>query len=107
MTMTTEELVARRVHLDEHIARLTAERDQINDRLREEHDYGTIPAGDWRLSIGRNPQFQAADFTQRFPVAQYPHLYKAVPDTAALKRNFSPIELEKFYAEGQKKVSVK
>lgn len=106
MTMTTEEMVARRVHLKEQIARLSDEVSQIDETLREQLDYGTIPAGDWRVTIGHNPQFQKADFVRRFPVAQYPHLYTAAPDTAAIKKNFSPIELEKFYAEGVKKVVV-
>lgn len=106
MSMTIEELVARRVHIVEQIARLTDEKSQIDDQLREQFDYGTVPAGDWRVSIGHNPQFQKADFMRRFPVAQYPHLYVAAPDTAAIKKNFSPIELERFYREGTKKVTV-
>ncbi|MBT2484827.1 MULTISPECIES: hypothetical protein [unclassified Microbacterium] len=107
MSMTIEEMVARRVHLDEQIARLTDEKKQIDEKLREEHDYGTIPAGEWRVSIGRNPQFLKEDFEKRFPVAMYPHLYKPVPDTAQVKEFFAPVELKKFYAEGAKKITVK
>lgn len=107
MSMTIEELAARRVYLDEQISRLTDEKKQIDERLREENDYGTIPAGDWRITVGRNPQFLKDDFERRFPVAQYPHLYKAAPDTAAIKENFSPVELKKFYSEGAKKITVK
>lgn len=106
MSMTTEELVARRVHINEQMDRLKQELDQINDKLRETFDYGKQEVGDWTVSIGHNPQFQKADFMQRFPVAQYPHLYQATPDTAALKKNFAPVELEKFYREGVKKISV-
>lgn len=107
MSMTTEELVARRVHINEQIDRLKMELDQINDKLREEFEYGKHEIADWTVSIGRNPQFQKDLFEQRFPVAQYPHFYKATPDTAALKKNFAPMDLEKFYAEGVKKVTIR
>lgn len=101
-----QEDVARRVEIEEQIARLKGEMDMINDRLRVQ-PYGNHDAGDWQLQIQHNRRLDAERISQRFPVAQYPHLYKPTIDTAAVKENFAPIELEKFYIEGAAKVVVR
>lgn len=107
MSMTTEELVARRVHINEQIDRLTQEKQQIDEKLREEHDLGKHEVGDWTLTVRANRRLNAQRFEQRFPVAQYPHLYRAAVDSAALKDNFAPVDLEQFYDVGAPVLVVK
>ena len=106
MTRTTEELVARRVQLDEQITRLQGEKDQINIELAK-LAYGNHSAGDWTVNIQHNRRLDTARIEQRFPVAQYPHLYEPKVSTAAVQESYAPVELEQFYIEGRPKVLVK
>lgn len=105
--MNTEELVARRVTIAEHIERLTQEKQEIDEKLRGEFELGKHEVDAWTLTLRANRRLNADRFTQRFPVAQYPHLYEPKLNSAALKDNFSPIELDKYYDEGSAVVVVK
>lgn len=107
MTMTNEELVNRRVSIDEQIDRLTGEKNDINEQLREKFTYGNTAVGDYAVNIQHNRRLDTAAIEARFPVAVYPHLYEAKLKTAALKDNFAPVELEKFQIEGAAKVLIK
>ena len=107
MSMTNSELAARRDHLDEQIKRLTDERDQINDLIRENNGMGNNEAGDWTIQLQVNRQLDKARFMQRFPVAQYPHFYQPTVDSAAIKQFIAPAELGAFYNEGTPKIAVK
>ena len=107
MTMTTEELVARRVHLKDQAERIADELKQIDEKLREAFKFGNNDAGDWTVQLSHNRQLDKARFMQRFPVAQYPHFYQPTVDTAAIKDFIAPRELEAFYNEGAAKIAVK
>lgn len=104
---TDAELAARLVTISEQIDRLTQEKQQIQDEIRERHPYGSTPAGDWEIQVQRNRRLDTARIEQRYPVAQYPHLYRPAVNTAALKENLAPVELEQFYSEGTPKVLVR
>lgn len=105
-TLTVQDLVSRRVDIDEQIDRLSGEKQQINARLAE-LGLGKHDAGDWTVSVSVSKRLDTAAIEQRFPVTQYPHLYKAAVDTAAIRENFSPIELEKFEISSKPSVTVK
>ncbi|MFT4258021.1 hypothetical protein [Microbacterium sp.] len=106
ITMTIADLTARKVALAEQIDRLTQEKKQIDEKLAElgpgKHD-----AGEWTVTVSPNRRIDTARIEQRFPVAQYPHLYRPAVDTAALKEYMAPIELNAFYIEGQPRILVK
>ena len=101
VTMTREELVSRRVTIDEQIDRLTQEKEQINATLRATCQMGNNDAGDWTVQLRRNARLDTARLEQRFPVAQYPHLYVPKISTPAVRENFSPVELKQFEVEGE------
>lgn len=98
--------VARLVTLKAQAERIDEEISLINERLRA-LDYGTHDAGDWSVQVSVNRRLDADRFTQRFPVAQYPTYYRAVPDTKAIQDNFAPVELDQWYVSGAPRVSVK
>lgn len=106
MTMTTEELVARRVHITEQIARLTDEKQQIDDRLRGQLKFGKNPTGEWTTTLSHNRTFDAKRFAERHPVALYPQYYTAKPDITEIKQFIPPAELDQYYAEGAPIVKV-
>lgn len=108
ITMTIEEMVARRVYLAEQIDRLTDEKKQIDEKLLEGREPGTYDAGDWALQVKAGARrLNEALFTERFPVTAYPHLYAPKPDTAAIKDFFAPMDLEKFQVQNKPSVGVK
>lgn len=104
--MTLEQDVARRVELKETIDRLNQEVALIDDRLRQ-HDYGNYDAGDWTLQLQHSRTLNGGRFAEAYPVTKFPELYKAVPDTAAIKEHIAPVALDAFYDEGRPKVVVK
>lgn len=107
-TMTIEEMVARRGYLAEQIDRLTDEKKQIDEKLLEDREPGTYDAGDWSLQVKAGARrLNEALFTERFPVTAYPHLFKPVPDLAAIKDLFSPADLEKFQMQNKPSLAVK
>lgn len=107
-TMTLEEMVARRVHLVEQIELLNDEKAQIDAKLLEGREAGSYSAGDWTLQVKAGARrLNEAMFTERFPVAQYPHLYAPKPDTAAIKDFFAPVELERFQVQNKSSIGVK
>lgn len=107
MTMTNEELVARRVHLKEQETRIKDELAQIDEKLREAYDFGNNDAGDWTVQLQHNRTLDKDRFMQRFPVAQYPHFYQPAVDAKAVKEFIAPAELGAFYNEGAAKIAVK
>lgn len=104
--MSIKEDVARRVSVVAQIERLTEEKAAIDERLRQE-GLGVHDAGDWSVSISPNRRLDAERFTQRFPVAQYPHLYAPSINIKAVKEYMAPVELDQFYVEGAPRVLVK
>jgi hypothetical protein len=97
---------ARLVTIDEQIARLNDEKSLIQDRLRT-LEYGNHDAGDWTVQVQHNRRLDAARIAERYPVAQYPHLYEPKISTAAVKEYFAPVELEQYQIEGAPKLVVK
>lgn len=106
MTMTTEELVARRVYITEQLARLTDEKAQIDEKLRTSNGFGKTPAGEWTLTLSHNRTFDAKRFAERFPVAMYPQYYEAKPAVTEIKQFIPPAELDSYYNEGAAIVKV-
>lgn len=108
MSMTVEEMVARRVHLAEQIERLTEEKQQIDEKLLDGREPGNYDAGDWTLQVKAGARrLNEKMFTERFPVTAYPHLYEAKPSTAAIKEFFAPADLTKFQVQNRSSVAVK
>jgi hypothetical protein len=58
------------------------------------------------VSVQRNATMDAAKFMAKYPVLQYPHLYKSAPDANAIKENLPPAEIRTFQKEGQPKVVI-
>lgn len=100
------DLVARKVALKEKQENIAEQIAQIDEQLREE-GAGNHDAGEWTLQLQPNRTLNASRFIDAFPVAQYPHLFKAVPDTAAIKEHIAPVALGQYYDEGRLKVVVK
>ena len=99
-------LLDRRAAIQEQIDTLKQELDLLTDQLREAYDYGSHTAGDYRVSIQHNKRLNTAAFEKTYPAVRFPHFYKPAVNTAAIKDYLAPVDLEKFYTEGAKKVLV-
>jgi hypothetical protein len=78
----------------------------IKERFRDALDFGTVVAGPAKVSIQHNITRDDAKFAEIYPFEDYPDYYAAKPDTAAIKRNLAPVEIEKFQREGAPKVVI-
>lgn len=103
---TIQEDLDRRAELKAQIETLDFEVKLIENRLRESFDYGSHPVGDYRVRIDHNRRMDTSAIESTHPVERFPHLYKAVINTAAVKDYFAPVDLEKFYVEGAPKLVV-
>lgn len=70
-------------------------------------DYGTHKFGTISVAVGRNVRLDTAAFEAAYPVTQNPLMYKAVPDSDAIKRHLSPVQIEALQTEGEKRLTVK
>ncbi|MDL5351131.1 hypothetical protein [Microbacterium sp. zg-YB36] len=105
--MGFKEDVARRVALLEQRNNIEDEIALIDSRLLEEHSYGTHDAGDWSLIVSHNRRLNPEAIQARYPVAQFPHLYKPAVNTEAVKKHIAPVELDELYSEGKPRLVVK
>lgn len=94
--------------------RLAEQREHINqqmDAIKAELrglGTGSHEIAGVKVSISPNRRIDPKLVEQEFPVAKHPELYKATPDTAALRKHLAPIRVEQLMTEiGEPKVSIK
>lgn len=94
---------------------LAAQRDPIDARMEQiKNEYRTLlqvgssaKAAGRTIMVQRNPTLDSAKFMAKYPVLQFPHLYKSAPDANAIKENLPPAELRSLQKEGTPKVVIK
>lgn len=84
------------------IARLAEIKKCFRDLTYGPHDFAGL-----KVSVGKNFRLDPETFSAKYPVMQYPHLYKSAPDSAAIKAELSPKEIEALSKEGEKRITVK
>ena len=94
---------------------LQAQAEQIKERLDEikvqlinRHKPGTHTIGDHKVQIRAGVRrLNSTRLAAAYPVEQFPQLYKASFDTAAVKNEFAPAALADYYDTGAPVVSFK
>jgi hypothetical protein len=102
-------LIAERATLKADIDAATARVKDIDQQIRDHHDYGTYEYAGLRVGIERNRRLDVARFRDAYPVDKHPELWKVTvdPDTAAVREHIAPADLDPFYNEGAPKVVVR
>ncbi len=68
---------------------------------------GKHAAGTFRINIKPGSKvLDSKKLTAAFPVTQFPHLYKGVIDTAAVKQHVAPADLDQYKRQNQPSVEV-
>lgn len=82
--------------------------DEIKIQLINRRKPGTHSIGDHKVQIRAGVRrLNSSRLAAAFPVEQFPKLYKAAFDTAAVKHEFAPTALEQYYDTGAPVVSFK
>lgn len=98
-----QELVARLADIRDTIAVLTDQKTQLEEQLADTLGHGSHDVGDVKVTVRAGTRrFDAKKFEAAIPPDARPDLYKAAPDLAAVKRHYSPAELEQWYGEAGK-----
>lgn len=92
--------------LQDRVAPDLARIDEIKKLMRG-LDYGTHDVAGLKVSVARNSRLDAAAFAAKYPVLQHPGLYKSAPDSAAIKKNLAPAEIETLSVAGEPRVTIK
>lgn len=101
------ELASEYAHLQAEAGAITARMDEIKKTFRHDLPYGTHEINGLKVTIGKNPSFNAARFEADHPVHLYPNFYKATVDRAALKQELSPKQLEQYNELGDARITIK
>ena len=112
-TTLTEQQTADLEQLAMHRAKIAEEIKQL-DELRKEYDEkitalageGTTKAGPYKVTVTRPRRLDAKALEDAYPVIDRPELYKRAIDTAAVKKHFSPADLEQFQTVGTPTVRI-
>lgn len=105
-TFNRAEAAARLATVRNRIEDLQSEEAALIAQIIENTPMGKTEAGDWVVSISTSRRLDTKRLEERFPVTQYPHLYRPVINTPAVRENFSPIELRQFETETSPSVKV-
>lgn len=110
MALSKADIDALAVEYDEITVRQAADKarlDEIKASLAT-LPFGNLSAADGRfkVSIQHNRRRDDAAVMRAFPFELYPELYKPALDTAAIKHEIAPADLEPFTIEGTPKVIV-
>jgi hypothetical protein len=110
MALTRKEIDALALELDDINIRQAADKaraDEIKAKLAT-LPFGSLSAADGllKVSIQHNRRRDDAAFMQAFPFEKFPELYKPTLDTAAIKNEIAPADLEPFTVESTPKVLV-
>lgn len=103
---THENLVREYVMLENRTAPDLARMAEIKKVLRD-LDYGTHDLAGIKVAVGHNSTLVPAAFISAYPADQHPHLYKTVPNPAAIKDSLSPAEIKALSKEGEKRLTFK
>lgn len=107
MSTEHEALVKEYLQLQEQAEHIDQRKDAIKAELRTlgegSHDLAGV-----KVSIAPNRRIDAALVAEQYPVEQHPELWKAAPDTTAIRKNLAPIRVEQLMSEsGEPKVSIR
>jgi hypothetical protein len=101
-----ESLASEYLRLGAQLERLRDRQQAIADRLRS-FSFGTHKAGSASVCVQRNSRLSAENVQAAYPVARFPHLYKATLDLAALRTHVTANDLDAFYVDGAPRVVVR
>ena len=106
---TVDNLVLRRVELDDLIARATEEKQTINLQIIEKLGDGTHETQHAKVVIARRGTLDAKQLEAAYPAEQFPQLYTTSTrlDTAQVKKEFAPTALEQFKTYSAPSVTIK
>lgn len=105
-TFNRAEAAARLATVRGRIEDLQSEEAALIAQIVENTPMGKTEAGDWTVSISTSRRLDTKRLEERFPVTQYPHLFKPVISVPAVREHFSPIELKKYEVETSPSVKV-
>lgn len=99
-------LVKHYVQLADQKAAIDEQLDGIKAELRK-LDVGSHEIAGCKVTIALNRRLDTKLVETKYPIAAHPVLYKAAPDTKALRQHLSPIAMDELMVEvGAPKVTV-
>jgi hypothetical protein len=101
-----ENLASEYLRLGAQLEQLRDRQQAITDRLRA-LSFGTHKAGSASVCVQRNRRLSAENVQVAYPVARFPHLYKATLDLTALRKHVAANDLDAFYIDGAPRVVVR
>lgn len=106
---TRTDLVAQLAKVQERIAVLHEQEATLKESILRTCKAGpdTYAAGELAVIVSASRRLDADAIAARYPVAQNPHLYKAVIDTAAIRQHLSPVQLADLTTVGALSVKLK
>jgi hypothetical protein len=105
-SMEIEGLASEYLRLGAQLEQLRDRQQAISDRLRA-LSFGTHRAGTALVCVQRNRRLSAENVQAAYPVARFPHLYKATLDLTALRKHVAVNDLDAFYVDGAPRVVVR
>lgn len=101
-----EDLVREYAALRDDLERITARKKEIEKALRD-LDYGSHDIAGVTIQIQHNRRLDPALLEDRYPVAKFPHFYRPSVNTAQVRKQLAPAEIDELSKEGDKKVLLK
>lgn len=107
MTDRHEVLVKEYVRLQEQREHIDQQMDTLKAELRT-LGVGSHPIAGVTVSIAPNRRIDPKLVAEQYPVEKHPELWKAAPDTTAIRKNLAPIRVEQLMTEsGEPKVTIR
>lgn len=110
MALTQSDIDALAIEHDELALRMAADKKRLDEVKAElaALPFGNLSAanGVYKVSIQHNRRRDDAAFMRAYPFEKFPELYKPSLDTAAIKHEIAPADLEAFTVEATPKVLV-
>lgn len=97
MTETYAPFAKRLIEINAEIGALQEEKDAITALILHDLTPGTrIEADGLTITVGKPVErLNTRKLTEAYPLLDFPHLYKAVVDTTAVRKHVPPADLEK------------
>lgn len=102
-----ESLVKEYVRLQEQADQIDQQKDAIKAELRALGE-GSHGIAGVTVSIAPNRRIDPKLVAEQYPVEKHPELWKASPDTTAIRKHLAPIRVEQLMTEtGEPKVTIR
>lgn len=102
-----EALVKEYLQLQEQAEHIDQRKDSIKAELRKLGE-GSHGIAGVTISIAPNRRIDPQLVAEQYPVEQHPELWKASPDTTAIRKHLAPIRVEQLMTDsGEPKVTIR